>query len=647
MRKAIAVKKGDTIDVAVGIGDGRPFGDTTALSMTLKAADGKVYDVTADFATTANPNGVWTYGYLAPGPQPDPATFAKYPVGEAETRMGIGRLANPGSTQWEDVLSDQHPYQPLPHNAGVINTLRTVNGGELPLWLSEYGIGSALDLPRLARHYEQLGKTHCEDAVGYRGFLDAFLADWQRWKLDEAFANPEDYFRQCLAWMAGLRKLGINAIRANPNVIGYSLTGTQDQGLTGEGLTTTFRELKPGTMDAMFDAFYPLRWCLFVEPVQIYRGQKAKLEAVLANEDVLRPGEYPVQFQVVGPNGERVFARDAKVQIPDPAAKPAPPFALSVFSEEAPIDGPAGKYRFQATFLSGAAAAGGEIEFYVADPADMPQIKTEVVLWGDDPHLSAWLAAEGIKTRPFAPSPHAAREVILAGNQPPAGGAAGFSELARHLARGSVAVFLAPEIFKKGDDPTGWLPLANKGQLVGLPVWVYHKDDWAKNHPIFDGLPAGCVLDHTFYREVFSSQGWTGQEPLTEAVAGAINTGCGYNSGLTVAVHPLGAGRFILNTLRIRENLGKDPVAERLLRNLLRHAAREAGQPVADLPADFEQQPKTLGATWQPLSQIRETSAGYAFTLGNSRNPTVPGRAGRNGPCPDTRKPACRILISI
>ena len=35
----------------------------------------------------------------------------------------------------------------------------------------------------------------------------------------------------------------------------------------------------------------------------------------------------------------------------------------------------------------------------------------------------------------------------------------------------------------------------------------------------------------------------------------------------------LGAGRFILNNLHIRENLGKVPAAGRLLRNLLRYAA--------------------------------------------------------------------------
>ena len=78
-------------------------------------------------------------------------------------------------------------------------------------------------------------------------------------------------------------------------------------------------------------------------------------------------------------------------------------------------------------------------------------------------------------------------------------------------------------------------------------------------------------------------------------MAGSINTCCGYNSGLLMAVYNLGAGRFTLNTLRIRENLGADPVAERLLRNMLRHAARDANKPLADLPAEFAEQLKTMG----------------------------------------------------
>ena len=41
--------------------------------------------------------------------------------------------------------------------------------------------------------------------------------------------------------------------------------------------------------------------------------------------------------------------------------------------------------------------------------------------------------------------------------------------------------------------------------------------------------------------------------------------------------------------------LGVDPVAERLLRNMLNYAARDLDQPLADLPADFDQQLQSIG----------------------------------------------------
>lgn len=80
-----------------------------------------------------------------------------------------------------------------------------------------------------------------------------------------------------------------------------------------------------------------------------------------------------------------------------------------------------------------------------------------------------------------------------------------------------------------------------------------------------------------------------------EAVCGSIRTNSEYVSGLHVGVWNFGAGRFIVNTLRIRENLGSNPAAERLLRNMLTYAARGTDQPAAALPADFQQQLKTIG----------------------------------------------------
>ncbi|MBC8871484.1 MAG: glycoside hydrolase family 2 [Planctomycetes bacterium] len=612
--KTLPAKAGDTIDCIVGFGNGHYGADTTSLAITIKTASGKTHNAAVDFTTEKNPNGPWSYGQLAPG-KPDVATFKLFPKGV--TLRAIGSLSNPGSSEWEDVLADEHPYRRVPHTADIIQEFRTFDGNGKPLFISEYGVGSAVDLVRLARHYEQRGKTHCEDARAYRGFLDQFLADWERWRLDDTFAGPEDYFRKCLDKMADQRKLGINAIRSNPAVVGYSLTGTQDQGLTAEGLTTTFRELKPGTIDALFDAFYPLRWCLFVEPVNIYRGSTVRLEAVLANEDVLVSGEYPVRLQVVGPDGRRVFDRTIPLSIPKAEKKVTgtfcakhpsgrsgkrclspfsePPFAMPVFSEEVAVDGPSGKYRFLATFQRGGAASGGDVEFYVADRADMPPVEDEVVLWGKDDELTAWLEKHGFQTRPFVPGKQTAREVILVSGQPPENAAEAYGDLVRRIARGSTAIFLTPAVFKKADDTVGWLPLSDKGRLAPYRSWVYIKDEWAKEHAIFDGLPCGGLMDYTFYREIIPDLMWSAQEPPAEAVAGGINTSLGYVSGLLVSVHDLGAGRFFLNTLRIRDNLEKNPAAERLLRNMLRYAARDFDEPLADLPADFDSQLKAMG----------------------------------------------------
>ncbi|HOS96007.1 MAG TPA: glycoside hydrolase family 2, partial [Armatimonadota bacterium] len=143
---------------------------------------------------------------------------------------------------------------------------------------------------------------------------------------------------------------------------------------------------------------------------------------------------------------------------------------------------------------------------------------------------------------------------------------------------GSTAVFLCAEAFREGDDPVRWMPLSPKGAVVGLASWLYHKDEWAKAHPIFEGLPAGGLMDYEVYAELIPDVGFNGQPLPTEAVAGGCNASQDYSSGLFVAVYPLGKGRVILNSLRVRETLGGEPVAERLLRNMLRYAAGKTGE---------------------------------------------------------------------
>ena len=120
-------------------------------------------------------------------------------------------------------------------------------------------------------------------------------------------------------------------------------------------------------------------------------------------------------------------------------------------------------------------------------------------------------------------------------------------------------------------------------------------DDWSKKHPIFGGLQSGGLMDYTIYRDLVPDEVWYDQQSPAEAVAGSIFTSFGYSAGLLISVHEFGAGRFILNTLGIRENLGVDPAAERLLRNMLNYAAANLNQPLAPLPGNFESMLKDIG----------------------------------------------------
>lgn len=542
--------------------------------------------------------------------------------GRWDGRKEFGSASNPGSRTWDVMnLTESHYYPAVPHHPNVINDLR-VGGRGSSHFLSEYGIGSALDLVKIAREFEQRGADGLLEAQYNRRHLELFMADWDRLRLAEIFGRPEDYFDAAVARNAGQRWLGWNALRSNPNLVAHSMTAFFDEVGCGEGPVTVFRDVKPGMFDALRDAMKPLRFCLFVEPNQLYRGGTVRPEVVLANEDVLKPGNYEVEVAIFDPNEKPIFKKKVTVAIGDP--KTNPPFALPVLAETVKIDGPAGRYRLTANFVSSAAAAGRPVEFYVDDPATMPAVKADIAIWGKDEAVEKWLKEQGIAFHAVAdgqPSPK--REVIMVVGKA-VKNASRFKDLASRIARGSTVVFLtAQTMFDNGEGGLPWwLPLARKGDYAGMDLWLYARDDWARKHPILDGLPCGGLMDWTFYRNIAPQKGNAllvtnpnpvqvnqsirpddfchegsvmGIEPPDEPVCGGINTCQGYKSGIYLGVWKLGAGRFIANVLNIRDNLGKDPVADRLLRNMLNYASQDTDKPIAELPANFDEQLKAMG----------------------------------------------------
>jgi hypothetical protein len=194
-------------------------------------------------------------------------------------------------------------------------------------------------------------------------------------------------------------------------------------------------------------------------------------------------------------------------------------------------------------------------------------VDRDVAIFGEDRDLAQWLAARGARVYPFDAAAPAGSTIVVAASAP--GDAAKWEMLKQRVEAGATAIVLCPQALRKGDDATGWLPLPNRGALTSIYGWLYLKDEWAKTHPYFAGLPSGGLMDYAVYRDVIPDLVFAGLDTPDEAVAGAIKASQDYASGLMLSVHRLGAGRLVLNTLLIRENLGRHPAADRLLVNLV------------------------------------------------------------------------------
>ena len=539
--------------------------------------------------------------------------------GRWDCQWSIGSVSNPGSREWEHVwgveapeappapyswslgypggyfeqAGDAHAYPGVPQAPETNRFIRALGQGSKPVFLSEYGIGSLLNVIRETRRFEEAGaRPDLEDAALMSSMADKLAADWQRFGMDGVYPFLEDMLRDSQRLHARQRLLGFDLIRSNPQIAGYNLTGMLDHGMTGEGLWTFWREWKPGIVDALADGWAPLRWCLFVDPMHGYMGRSFTLEAILANEDVLSPGEYPLCFRVSGPHGV-VWEKRAAACVPALALGEDGPLAIQVLCEEVPLSGPPGVYELVANMERGGAPAGGRLRFRISEPVGEQHPRTKVTLWSVEQRIETWLTAHGLPTRHFEePAPNS-REVILVGE--PASGPGDQSpwrELARRMAQGSVVIFLSPTAFVRGDDPVGRLPLANKGRCYAFNDWLYHKECVAKLHPVFDGLQAKGIMDWDYYGPLIPHHIFDGQDAPEEVVAAAfaVSYPCpgGYASGVLLGAYPFGAGRLFLNTLRILENVDRHPAADRLLLNMVAYGRRFVDRPIVPLPEGFE-----------------------------------------------------------
>jgi len=445
--------------------------------------------------------------------------------GRWDNRPDIGSVSNPGSKTWELMWGaegvskkpeintrgpggyftnpgDVHIYPPVPLSLETLDTFKNLARGLRPVFLSESGVGSMLDVVRGCRWFEQFkARPDLSDATLFRTMAERLESDWKKWGFQNTYAFLGDLLRDSQKLHSRQRRLVFDMVRGNPNLCGYNLTGMLDHAITGEGVWTFWREWKPESAETLADGWAPLRWCLFIDTLNGYSGRTFKLRAVLANEDVLGPGEYPCTFKVHGKTGT-IWEKKVTLKIPKVKPNQDNPLAYEMLCEDVKLKGPAGEYEFLAYMKKGGAPFGGRRNFYMAEPVKAIKNQPAVTLFGVEPTVEKWLTRQGIKCTQLGKSPSKKQEVILVGNSEKIGNdSAGWQELARRVARGSYAIFTSPKAFTKKTKPIGHIEHVGtfwtsdrKFEVPNVPKeeWsVYNKEYYGPIHFVVGKLSQG------------------------------------------------------------------------------------------------------------------------------------------------------------
>ncbi len=421
----------------------------------------------------------------------------------------IGSASNPYSEWWDNVwgndgddsqsiygknqdeygyvfslknAGDHHRYADSPLNPQTREVYKTLGkDAKLPIFLSEFGNGSLFNVIEEYKHFVQFGyRQDLEDCAWLKYQSDCLEKDWERLGLKKVFPFAESFLKESQRKNAKERKNLFDIIRANNCLAGYSLTGLLDHGMCGEGLWSYWRRFKPEMFDAVSDGWSKLKFCLF-PPRCVQVGENFEFEAFIANDGVLKSGEYHASFAIANEDGVvAVFDKTFTLNGED--------FSTFITKESFKLDN-AGTYKILATLKEGS-PNGYETEFYVIDKP--VKIEAKVKLVNVQSEVEDLLAQNGVLNRE---SNVVIAEKVNANN---------VSDLIQKAKDGATVAFIDVNLFKGLNNEC-----LNKLKdiIPDLAVfdgrdWLYHKELVIANKEVFDGL-GKKIIDIDIFNECF------------------------------------------------------------------------------------------------------------------------------------------------
>lgn len=517
--------------------------------------------------------------------------------GRWDARADIGSFSNPGSLEWDfgwggeekdkvclpfqkgdpdldpyiSPMGDNHLYPTVPLQKNVLDFVRNIGKDTNPVFLSEYGVGTQLDLPDL--YCDLLAHSHKDHPMRpYYAVQLRHLEEWiEKYDLGHIYPTPQDFLTASISAGAEQRRESIDPIRANPQLCGYSLTSFT---VSNEGVYYRDGSFLPGIVDALRDSFAPLKWSIFPDRTQVYDGTPFAVEVVLCNEDVLPAGSYTATLSVTGSRGV-VFRETYSFLYPEgqPLAAPVICAQLPGFS--------AGQYTLSVRLHGHRQPTCDKKAFRVHTLSGLAPLSGRFCPVGDLGQVTAFLCKCGMT----AVSSAAEADVIAVGKL--SGGDGLTAQEIFDLARNGKKVILldgqfwksantSAQAFMQAIDYAGGISdsPAMFGNCIYVRNWLYHLDSYIADDRIFEGLADIGLLDMDTFRLVYPDHYLTETEAPRKTYCASFGSGLFAKdnciAGLAMGEFSFGSGSVTVNTFKLLENAGNDPVADRLLYNLFR-----------------------------------------------------------------------------
>lgn len=470
------------------------------------------------------------------------------------------------------------------------NQMRAMGlGGRLPgknvvqglmTFFSELGYGSLPDLVDNNKRFAETGNPIAPPMVYHRRLADEHERALKESGFDKIYPNLKKFCLDQQHIHGTANKRMIEAVRCNPEVQGYCIHAlTAGDWIIGAGLLDIFRNPKTYAYEGTKVANQPRIISIRVRPRNIYAERGTKIEITSVNElDVVNGN---LKVEVVSDDGGIALTKEVKASIGSGITQ--------LFSETLDTKTLKGTYtvRAKVTAQDGSVITENAYSFdvFTAEQLDAPRKRIAVL----DPSnsLKPFLEKSGIAFVEFDTGTDRLLPVFVSRTEAktPAERKL-FNELVEFIKVGGTAVYLqgsGPKVsWGRAGKVSPLLPVSARSRMA--------KGNWTciphivTDHQIFDGLPVNCMMG-PIYENVWAES--TLLDIGGEAIVGAIGFDWFpdfdkskrhyYGPGDTwwgadMASVQHGKGRCIVSQLRLVENLGKDPVADKILYNLIEFA---------------------------------------------------------------------------